>query len=200
MSGVKQGMRTRRSKHRIETQGQAAHDLTGEGVLRLAPHAACQTKKTEKQVNVRGRTADAIERVRIDNLKPWRNNARLHSPRQIRQLARGISELGFINPVLIDSDNRILAGHGRVAAAELLGLKSVPCLRVENMTPAQKRAYVIADNKLALTASWDEKILAEELQDLIHMDAEFDIEITGFSIPEVDGLIEGLRPEEPRRS
>jgi DNA modification methylase len=135
--------------------------------------------------------------VRIGNLKPWCNNARLHSPRQIRQLARGISKLGFINPVLIDSENRILAGHGRVAAAELLGLKSVPCLRVENMTPAQKRAYVIADNKLALNASWDEDILAEELQNLIHMDAEFDIEITGFSIPEIDGLIEGLHPEEP---
>jgi DNA modification methylase len=183
-------------KHRIETRGQAAHDVTGKGVLRLDPRAAYQTK-TAKRGSVGGRTADAVERIDIDNLKPWRNNARLHSPRQIRQLARGIGELGFINPVLIDADNRILAGHGRVAAAELLGLKSVPCLRVENMTPAQKRAYVIADNKLALNATWDEQILAEEFQQLANMDGEFDIEITGFSIPEVDGLIEGLHPEEP---
>jgi DNA modification methylase len=165
-------------------------------IRQINPRAACQAK-TAKRGSVGGRTADAIERIDIDNLKPWRNNARLHSPKQIRQLARGIGELGFINPVLIDSDNRILAGHGRVAAAELLGLKNVPCLRVENMTAAQKRAYSIADNKLALNATWDEQILAEELQQLISMDAEFDIEITGFSIPEVDGLIEGLHPEEP---
>ena len=120
----------------------------------------------------------------------------IHSPKQVRQLAQGIDKLGFINPVLIDADNRILAGHGRVAAAEFLGLPSVPCLRVENMTPTQKRAYVLADNKLALNASWDEQILAEELQELISMDAEFDIEVTGFSIPEIDGLIEGLHPED----
>lgn len=110
---------------------------------------------------------------------------------------RAIDTLGFINPVLIDADNRILAGHGRVAAAQLLGLHTMPCLRVENMTATQKRAYVIGDNKLALSASWDEQVLAEELEDLIRLDAEFDIEVTEFSIPEVDGLIESLRPEEP---
>ena len=144
-----------------------------------------------------GNTAAAIERVDIEDLQPWGKNARVHSPKQVRQLARGIEQLGFINPVLIDADNRILAGHGRVAAAKLLGLRSVPCLRIENMTPAQKRAYVLADNKLALGASWDEQVLAEELQDLISMDAEFDIGVTGFSIPEIDGLIEGLHPEQP---
>jgi DNA modification methylase len=193
-------MKTR--KRRIETHDQVADDLTGEGVLQNRsvdqsdPRAPSQTK-TAKRDSARGRTAAAIEPVDIDNLKPWRNNARVRSSKQIRQLAHGIEKLGFINPVLIDSDNRILAGHGRVAAAELLGLKSVPCLRVENMTLAQKRAYVIGDNKLALNASWDEQILAEELQDLIRTDAEFDIDITGFSIPEIDGLIEGLRTEEP---
>jgi DNA modification methylase len=144
-----------------------------------------------------GKTAAAIEHIDIDDLQPWAKNARVHSPKQVRQLARGIDQLGFINPVLIDADDRILAGHGRVAAAKLLGLRSIPCLRIENMTPAQKRAYVLADNKLALNASWDEQLLAEELQDLIRMDAEFDIEITGFSIPEIDSLIEGLHPEEP---
>jgi DNA modification methylase len=157
----------------------------------------CALNKSNRRTSAGGNTAAAIERVDIDDLQPWGKNARVHSPKQVRQLARGINKLGFINPVLIDADNRILAGHGRVAAAKLLGLRSVPCLRVENMTPAQKRAYVLADNKLALNASWDEQLLAEELQDLIRMDAEFDVEITGFSIPEIDSLIEGLRPEEP---
>ena len=157
------------------------------------PAAASRAKKTAPSTSGTGNTAAAIERVDIGDLQPWGKNARVHSPKQVRQLARGIEKLGFINPVLIDADNRILAGHGRVAAARLLGLRSVPCLRVENMTPAQKRAYVLADNKLALNASWDEQVLAEELQDLISMDAEFDIELTGFSIPEIDGLIEGLQ-------
>ena len=194
-------MKTGRRKRRIETHGQAADDLAGEDIFRYrsvgqsSPRAAWQRKA--KRDSAGARTAAAIERVDIDDLRSWGNNARVHSPKQVRQLARGIDKLGFINPVLIDADNRILAGHGRVAAAQLLGLESVPCLRVENMTLAQKRAYVLADNKLALNASWDEQILAEELQELISMDAEFDIEVTGFSIPEIDGLIEGLHPEEP---
>jgi DNA modification methylase len=194
-------MKTGRRKRRIETRGQAADDLAGEDIFRYrslgqaAPRAAWQTKAAKRD-SARGTTAAAIERVDIGDLQPWGTNARVHSPKQIRQLARAIEELGFINPVLIDVDNRILAGHGRVAAAKLLGLRSVPCLRVENMTPAQKRAYVLADNKLALNASWDEQVLAEELQELISMDAEFDIEVTGFSIPETDSLIEGLHPQE----
>ncbi len=194
-------MKTGRRKRRIETRGQAADDLAGEDIFRYrslgqaGPRAAWQTKAAKRD-SARGTTAAAIERVDIADLQPWGTNARVHSPKQVRQLARAIEELGFINPVLIDADNRILAGHGRVAAAKLLGLRSVPCLRVENMTPAQKRAYVLADNKLALNACWDEQVLAEELQELISMDAEFDIELTGFSIPEIDGLIEGLSPEE----
>jgi hypothetical protein len=99
------------------------------------------TLKSGWRTGEEGKTAAAIERVNILDLTPWGKNPRLHSPKQIRQLARGIEKLGFINPVVIDADNRILAGHGRVAAARLLGLQSVPCLRVENMTPAQKRAY-----------------------------------------------------------
>jgi DNA modification methylase len=187
-------------KRGIETHGQVADDLTEDAglrhrsVARFGFRTRGQTT-VEKRDSTAGRTAAAIERVDIGDLRPWGHNARVHSPKQVRQLARGIDKLGFINPILIDADNRILAGHGRVAAAELLGLPTVPCLRIENMTPAQKRAYVLADNKLALNASWDEQ-LAEELQDLIRMDPEFDIELTGFSIPEIDGLIEGLSPEE----
>ena len=93
--------------------------------------------------------------------------------------------------------NTILAGHGRVEAAKLLGLATVPCLRIEHMTDAQKRAYILADNKIALNAGWDETILAEELRDLMVLDPGFDLGLTGFSIPEVDGLIEGLEVVEP---
>jgi hypothetical protein len=139
----------------------------------------------------------AIEQRQVVDLRPWRRNARRHSKKQIRQVADSIRTFGFTNPVLIDADNTILAGHARVAAATLLGMTSVPCIRIEGMTPEQKRAYVIADNKLALNAGWDEEILAEELKALASLDLDFDVGITGFSIPEIDSLIEGQAPEEP---
>jgi DNA modification methylase len=101
---------------------------------------------------------------------------------------------------VIDQDNTILAGHGRVAAAQLLGMGEVPCLRIETMSATEKRAYVIADNKLALNAGWDEEILGGELNDLLAEDLEFDIGVTGFSIPEIDSLVEGLAPAEPGAS
>ena len=91
----------------------------------------------------------------------------------------------------------MLAGHCWVEAAKLLGMATVPCIRIETMTTAEKRAYVLANNKLALNAGWDEDLLAEELQGLFAEDLGFDIGVTGFAIPEIDGLIEGLTPEEP---
>jgi DNA modification methylase len=130
-------------------------------------------------------------------LKPWAKNARTHSKKQVRQLAASIEEFGFTNPILIDGENTVLAGHGRLAAAEQLGMRTVPCVRIETMTPAQKRAYVLADNKLALNAGWDETLLAEELKGLLDEDDSFDVSLTGFSIAEVDALVEGLHPEEP---
>lgn len=139
----------------------------------------------------------AIEIIPIPALRPWQGNARIHSRKQIRQIADSIREFGFTNPVLIDRENTILAGHGRVEAAKLLDMREVPCLRLEHMSPAQKRAYVLADNKLALNAGWDEEILALELQNLLETDLDFDIGLTGFSIAEIDSLIEGLSPEEP---
>ena len=99
--------------------------------------------------------------------------------------------------MLIDAENTILAGHGRVEAAKLLGMGAVPCVRLEHMTPDQKRAYVVADNKLALNAGWDDEVLAEELSALLELDLDFSVEVTGFSIPEIDALVEGLAPEEP---
>ncbi len=137
-----------------------------------------------------------IEYLTTASLKPWARNARTHSKKQIRQIADSITEFGFTNPILIDKQNTVLAGHGRIEAAKLLGVAQVPCVRLETMSEAQKRAYVIADNKLALNAGWDESLLAEELKELVSDDG-FDISLTGFSIAEVDSLVEGLQSEEP---
>jgi ParB-like chromosome segregation protein Spo0J len=138
-----------------------------------------------------------IETVAIGKLRPWARNARTHSKKQIRQIADSIRRFGFTNPVLIDRENTILAGHGRVAAAASLEMGEVPCLRIENLTPEEKRAYVLADNKLALNAGWDEELLAQELKALSELDIDFDVGITGFSISEIDNLVDGLAPEEP---
>ena len=140
---------------------------------------------------------NSIEYLSIAKLTPYKRNARTHSKKQIKQIADSIKEFGFTNPVLIDSESTILAGHGRVEAAKLLGWENVPCLRIEHMTKQQKRAYVLADNKLALNAGWDEELLAEELQVLLLEDnLSFDIGITGFSIAEIDSIIESKSPEE----
>ena len=138
-----------------------------------------------------------IEMLPVSALRPWAKNARTHSKKQIRQIAESIRTFGFTNPILVDGERTILAGHGRVEAAKLMGMDRVPCVRLEYMTPEQKRAYVLADNKLALNAGWDDELLAEELRALLEVDIDFDIEVTGFSISEIDSLVEGLIPEEP---
>ena len=130
------------------------------------------------------------------DLIPYAGNARTHGDKQIAQIAASIRKFGFTNPVLIDRDGTILAGHGRVAAAKLLEMATVPCVRLEHMSPEQKRAYVLADNKLALNAGWDDTILAEELEALVASDLDFDIGVIGFEVAEIDTLIDGLIPEE----
>ena len=105
-----------------------------------------------------------VEQMGLARLKPWPKNARTHSKKQVSQLAESIRAFGFTNPVLIDNSDMILAGHGRVEAARSLGMAEIPCVRLEHMTAEQKRAYVLADNKLALNAGWDDEILAEELK------------------------------------
>ena len=127
-----------------------------------------------------------IEPMRVARLRPYAGNARTHSKKQIRQIADSIQKFGFTNPVLIGDDDEIIAGHGRIEAAKLLGLQSVPAVRLSHLDAAQRRAYVIADNKLALNAGWDRELLTIELQALI--DLEFDVEVTGFSSAEVDLL------------
>lgn len=138
----------------------------------------------------------SIEYINPADLAPFARNARTHSRKQIRQIADSIKAFGFTNPIVVDKDNTILAGHGRLAAAKLLAMEKVPCVRIETMTASQKRAYVLADNKLALNAGWDEELLALELKDLLEIDASFDLAVTGFSIGEVDGLIDGLAVED----
>lgn len=118
------------------------------------------------------------ENVKIDKLIPYENNARTHSPEQIKKIAKSIEQFGFINPVLIDGDYGIIAGHGRVEGAKQLGMTEVPCIFVEDLTETQKRAYILADNKLTLDAGWDDAILKEELEALKELN--FDITFTGF--------------------
>ena len=127
-----------------------------------------------------------IERVSVDALIPYARNSRTHDDAQVAQIAASIREFGFTNPVLIDADDGIIAGHGRVLAARKLGLQDVPCLRLSHLTEAQKRAYVIADNKLALNAGWDDETLAAEFAEL--RDIGFDLELTGFTQEEIDAL------------
>ena len=133
----------------------------------------------------------AIERVSVQSLKPYPRNARRHSKAQIKQIAASIERFGFSNPVLIADDGEIVAGHGRVAAAKLLGIETVPAVRLSHLTEMERRAYVIADNKLALNAGWDRELLAIELQGLIDLD--FEIELTGFSLAEVDIVLDEAR-------
>lgn len=138
----------------------------------------------------------SIEDRRIDALTSRPRNPRTHSPKQIRQIADSIETFGFTNPVLIDRDGNIVAGHGRMEAAKLLGIETVPTICLEDLSEAQIRAYVIADNRLAENAGWDTEILAIELQDLLEIDLDFDITITGFEPPEIDLLISGLNDED----
>jgi DNA modification methylase len=142
-----------------------------------------------------GVTSMTVEPVAITRLRPYHGNARTHSKRQIRQIADSIQKFGFANPVLISDDGEIIAGHGRVAAARLLGLESVPTLRLSHLDAVQRRAYVLADNKLALNAGWDRELLAIELQALV--DLEFEVDITGFSLAEIDVVLEEAREASP---
>lgn len=128
-----------------------------------------------------------IETLKTAILLPYARNSRTHSEAQIQQIASSIQEFGFTNPILIDENNQIIAGHGRLAAAHLLKIKEVPCIRLSHLTEVQKKAYVIADNKLALNAGWDDDLLALELKDLESED--FDLSLTGFSDEELAKLL-----------
>ena len=131
----------------------------------------------------------------IASLKPYARNARTHSKKHIRQIAASIERFGFVNPVLISDVGEIVAGHGRVEAAKQFGLSSVPMLTLSHLSTAELRAYVLADNKLALNAGWDRGLLAIELQGLI--DLQFEVELTGFSLAEIDLVLDEAREAKP---
>lgn len=140
------------------------------------------------------KTTEEMKLLPIDELIPYANNARTHSKEQINKIRSSLREFGFVNPVLIDKDKNIIAGHGRCEAAKAEGIKEVPCVMVEHLTEAQKKAYIIADNKLALDAGWDNEILAVELESL--KDLNFDVELTGFNAAEIDDLFSNIHDKE----
>lgn len=141
-----------------------------------------------KNVQPSGKTDKReIEYVALDKLTPYARNSRTHSAEQVKQIAASIREFGFTNPVLIDDDETIIAGHGRVLAAQHLQLTDVPCIRLGYLTETQRRAYVIADNKLALNAGWDEQLLKLELEEL-HLDG-FDLGKIGFGADEMSAVL-----------
>jgi ParB-like chromosome segregation protein Spo0J len=137
-----------------------------------------------------------VENLAIDSLIPYAKNSRTHSSEQVAQVAASIKEFGWTNPVLIDEAGGIIAGHGRVMAAKTLGMVDIPCIRLSHLTEAQKRAYVIADNQLALNSGWNDELLAFELGEL--KDEGFNLALTGFD----DGTIEKLLSElnQPKES
>lgn len=138
------------------------------------------------------KTAPAVVMRAVADLVPYARNARTHSDEQVAQIAASIREFGWTNPVLLDGESGILAGHGRVLAARKLGVVEVPCIELAHLTPAQRRAYILADNKLALNAGWDEELLRIELAEL--KAADIDLGLVGFNAAEIAAL-EGTPPD-----
>ena len=138
--------------------------------------------------------AKQVEWLELNGLIPYAKNSRTHSEAQVAQIAGSIKEFGFNNPVLIDEDNGIIAGHGRVLAAQKLGLQAVPCIRLAHLSETQRKAYVIADNRLALNAGWDDSMLTLELQDLKAED--FNLDLLGFEADELNALLNPIKETE----
>jgi ParB-like chromosome segregation protein Spo0J len=135
-----------------------------------------------------------IKTAQVADLIPYARNSRTHSDEQITQIAASIKEFGFLNPVIVDGENGIIAGHGRVMAAKKLGMTELPAVEASHLTDAQRRAYIIADNKLALNAGWDDEMLRVEFDELGAMG--FDLELTGFDVEELAELFDSDKSEE----
>ena len=131
---------------------------------------------------------------KVDELIPYVNNARTHSKEQINQICASINEYGFTNPILIDEKGMIIAGHGRLMASKQLEMEEAPCIELKGLTEAQKKAYIIADNKMALNAGWDEELLKLELENLKELD--FDLDLTGFDTSELDAILDSELKEQ----
>ncbi len=143
------------------------------------------------------RIHDEHELLPVASLVPYARNSRTHSDQQVAQIAASLQEFGFTNPVLVDEAGGIIAGHGRIMAAQSLGLERVPCLRLRGLSPSQTRAYVIADNTLALNAGWDAGLLAAEIRALGA--AGFDLPLIGFDAAELESLLGNLPQEKPQK-
>ena len=141
------------------------------------------------------KAAQAIEHWPLDRLVPYDRNARTHSAEQVAQIAASIQEFGFTNPILVASDDGIIAGHGRLQAARELAMDTVPVVVLDHLTPAQRRAYVLADNKLALNAGWDDALLTEEITAL-HLQ-DFDLSTLGWSDSDIAGMLDPEGIDEP---
>lgn len=139
-------------------------------------------------------TAKRIEIWPVDRLKPYENNARVHPPEQVTRIAASMLEFGFTKPILVDTHDGIIAGHGALLAAVSIGLADVPVIVLDHLTDAQRRAYILADNKLPELAGWDEALLASEL--LALRDNGFDLDLTGFDEEELAELLEDVDPED----
>ena len=136
-----------------------------------------------------GKTTTEMQLVPLSKLVPYVNNARTHSPEQLTKLRSSLREFGFINPVIIDREFNVIAGHGRIAAAKEEGMEEVPCVFADFLTEAQKKAYILADNRMALDAGWDEELLRIEIESL--QGADFDVSLTGFGADEIADLFAG---------
>lgn len=130
-----------------------------------------------------------VKKIRVDKLIPYVNNAKIHSDNQVAKLASSIREFGFVNPVLVDKDYNVIAGHGRILAAQKLGMEEIPCAFIEGLSEAQRKAYILADNRLSELADWDMELVQSELDLLLEND--FDINLIGFELPD------GEEEEEP---
>ncbi len=136
-----------------------------------------------------------IENINPKYIKPYAKNTRIHKDKHIQQIINSIREFSFTNPLLIDENNILLAGHGRLLAANKLGMESVPCVRITHLTDAQKRAYRIADNKLTINGDWDQDLLSLEFKDLAELGVDFDLDVTGFDLADIDVLIQSQNDE-----
>lgn len=132
-----------------------------------------------------------IQYIPTENLNPYQNNAKKHPEKQVQQIAASIQQFGFINPIIVNSSKEIIAGHGRLEGAKVLKLKQVPVILVDHLTEAQVKAYRLADNQLTMNSGYDTELLRVELADLSNLDLDFDLDITGFELPEIEFLLEG---------
>jgi hypothetical protein len=147
-----------------------------------------------KRLSAAAHSALSIKYLSTSRLKPDPKNPRLHSEKQVQQIARSIEAFGFNVPLLVNAEMQVVAGHGRLQACQVLGITEVPTISLEHLTEAQARAFLIADNRLTENAAWDDRLLAEQLRELSDLDLDFTLETTGFEMGEIDLLIEGLSP------